>query len=82
MNFHVPTNQTVSFAIYWPSVIREANVTVEDAERFKSQMIRAFDHGEPIWSAALELAFLVEANRSYRKEKTPLALARRVVRMP
>lgn len=46
-----------------------------------AQMLRAFDHGEPIWSAALELAMLVDANRYYRKEKTPLQLARRIVRM-
>lgn len=80
MSFALPENQTVSFAVYWPSVIREADVTVEEADRFKDKMIRAFDHGEPIWMAALELAMMVDLNRNYRPEKTPLHLARRVVR--
>jgi len=44
-------------------------------------MTRAFDHGEPVWSAALELAMLVDANETYKPEKTPLQLARRVVRI-
>ena len=81
MSFAVPANQTVSWAIYWPSVIREADVTVEEAQTYQRQMMRAFDYGEPIWSAALELAMLVDLNRNYRKEKTPLALARRVVKL-
>lgn len=81
MSFAVPENQTVSWSVYWPSVVHEADVAVEDACRFMKQMLRAFDHGEPIWSAALELAMLVDANRYYRKEKSPLQLARRVVRM-
>jgi hypothetical protein len=79
--FHVPENQTVCWAIYKPSVINEAGVTAEEAEKFSRQMMRAFDFGEPIWSAALEIKMLVELNRDYRPEKTPLQLAKRVVRM-
>jgi hypothetical protein len=78
---HVPENQTVSWSVYWPSCIREAGVTVEDAARFQPQMLRAFNFGEPVWSAALELAMLVETNATYRPEKSPLALAKRVVRL-
>ena len=81
MSFAVPANQSVSFAIYWPSVIREAGVSVEDARAHQSAIVKGFDVGEPIWMAALTLKTLVECNRGYRKEKTPLALARRVVRM-
>lgn len=81
MSFHVPANQSVSWAIYWPSVIRDADVTVDEAQRFQRQMMRAFDHGESIRMAALELAMLVDLNRNYRPEKTPLQLAKRVVRM-
>jgi hypothetical protein len=81
MSFEVPANQTVSWAVYWPSVVREADVSIDDAAAYTRQMMRAFDHGEPIWSAALELAMLVDLNRDYRPEKTPLQLAKKVVRL-
>jgi hypothetical protein len=81
MSFHVPANQAVCFAVYKPSVIREAGVTVDEAERFSRQIMRAFDFGEPIWSAAMEVRFLVESNRNYRPSKSPLQLAKRVVRV-
>lgn len=80
MSFAVPKNQTVSWAIYWPSIVREADVSVEEAETYKDKMMRGYDAGEPIWMAALTLRQYVDANRGYRKEKTPLQLARRVVR--
>lgn len=80
-HFHVPHNQTVSWCIYWASAVREADKPLEQCERFRPQMTRAFDHGEPVWSAALELAMLVDANETYKPEKTPLQLARRVVRI-
>ena len=81
MSFHVPANQSVCFAVYKPSVIREAGVAVDQAERFSKQIMRAFDHGEPVWSAAMEVKMLVELNDGYKKEKTPIQLAKRVVRL-
>ena len=81
MSFHLPANQSVCFAVYKPSVIREAGVAAEQAERFSKQIMRAFDFGEPIWSAALEVKMLVELNDGYKKERTPLDLAVRVVRL-
>ena len=80
MSFSVPANQTVSWAVYWPSVIREAHVSVEDAEPYKTKIMRGFDCGEPVWMAALTLAQYVDLNRNYRPERTPLSLARKVVR--
>lgn len=80
MSFAVPENQAVSWAIYWPSIVREADVSVDEAEAYKEKIMRGYDAGEPIWMAALTLKQYVEANRGYRKEKTPMQLARRVVR--
>ncbi len=81
MSFHVPANQSVSWCIYWPSIIRDADVTTDEAQRFMPQMMKCYDAGEPIWMGALTLAQYVECNRNYRPEKTPLQLAKRVVRM-
>lgn len=81
MSFHVPENQAVSWCIYWPSIIREAGVTNDEADPHSAWMMRCYDRGEPIWVAALELKTLVDCNRGYRKEKTPLQLARRVVKV-
>lgn len=81
MSFAVPANQTVSWSIYWPSVIREADVTVEDAARYSDKIMKGFDVGEPIWMAALTLKQYVELNAGYKREKSPIELARRVVRM-
>lgn len=80
MSFEVPENQSVSWAVYWPSVIREADVTVEEAQPWMDKIMSGFDMGEPIWMAAKTLQAYVELNRTYRKEKTPLQLAKRVVR--
>lgn len=81
MSFHVPANQTVSWSIYWPSVVREAEVTADEAQRFSTHIMKGFDAGEPIWMAALTLKQYVELNSNYKPEKTPLQLAKRVVRM-
>lgn len=81
MSFAVPANQSVSFAVYWPSVIREADVTVDEAQAHQGMIVKDFDAGAPIWMAALTLKTLVECNRGYRREKTPLELAKRVVRI-
>ena len=81
MTFQVPVNQSVSWSIFWPSVVNEAEVTIDEAERFKMQIMKGFDMGEPIWMAALTLKQYVELNRDYKPEKTPLELAKRVVRM-
>lgn len=80
MSFAVPANQTTSWAIYWPSVVREAGVSVDEATPYAGKIMHGFDAGEPIWMAALTLAQYVELNRGYKPEKTPLQLARRVVR--
>jgi hypothetical protein len=80
MSFEVPENQSVCWAVYWPSVIREADVTVEEAQAWMTKIMAGFDMGEPIWMAAATLKQYVELNRGYRKEKTPLQLAKRVVR--
>ena len=80
MSFHVPANQATSWAVYWPAIVNEASVSVDEAESFKDKAMKGFDAGEPIWMGALTLKHLVEANRDYRPEKTPLQLAKRVVR--
>jgi hypothetical protein len=79
-SFKVPDNQTVSWCIWWASIIREADVTLEDAEEYRTQMMRCFDNGEPIWMGALTLRQYVDCNKGKINEKTPLQLARRVVR--
>lgn len=90
---HVPANQTNSWSAFWQHVVnapclREMGYTPADCERFRGQAMRCFDRGEPVWMVALELKVLIDNHGtldrpSYasRKEKSPLQLAVRVVRM-
>jgi hypothetical protein len=89
MSFHVPENQAVCWSIFWQSVtsdraILDMGYSVADCDRFKDVAMKRFDAGEPIWSVALEVKMMIDVlgttDNPYRKEKTPLELARRVVR--
>jgi hypothetical protein len=88
MSFHVPANQTNSWNVFWQHVANDPllkDYAAVDYERFKATAQKRFDAGEPVWMVAAEMKMLVDvlgtADNAYRKEKTLLQLARRVVRM-
>ena len=80
-SFYVPDNQTVCWTIYWQSAVRESGLTSERANRFMKWVEKDIDAGIPIWAAALTLKSVSDCVGDYRKEKTPLQLAKRVVRL-
>jgi hypothetical protein len=78
MTFHVPANQTVSYSVYLQTVSK--GYPHEFIKTREKRISQAFDAGEPIWMLEPELELYFEAWKQ-PKEKTPLQLARRVVRL-
>jgi hypothetical protein len=94
MNFHVPANQSVCWSVYWQGVVGDAALaglgySSEECHAHKAAAIVSFDRGEPVWMAALAVKAALDDHgtpdrpvyRLPQVEKTPLQLARRVVRM-
>jgi hypothetical protein len=81
MSFHVPENQTVCWTVYKQAVAQESGLTGEFLAKEHARIARAFEYGEPVWSIVLELKLVDELSGMMKPEKTPLQLARRVVRL-
>lgn len=89
----VPANQSNSWQVFWQHVvshpvIRDMEYTSADCEQFKRQAMASFDRGESVELVAWEMKVLIDVRGTVERptyymkpEKSPLALARRVVRM-
>lgn len=80
-SFYVPENQTVSFSVYKQAVANESHLPHEFLKLMDRRIEVAFDYGEPVWMIVAELQLRHTMNPRQRREKTPLELAVRVVRM-
>lgn len=80
--FYVPSNQSVSFTIYWQSICNESGLSNDFLRAKMSRIHQAFEMGEPIWMITLELQVSYDLIKNYKPQKTPLQLAKRVVRQP
>lgn len=81
MSFYVPANQTVCWSVYNQAIANESHLSHEFLKQQAKRIHRAFDHGEPIWMIVAELQMFWDALPTWKPEKTPLQLAKRVVRL-
>lgn len=81
MSFTVPANQPVSFTVYFQAVCEESRIDHDFIKSRLNRIQRAFEMGEPIAMLVEELKMIKSLNTGRVVNKTPLQLAKRVVRV-
>jgi len=92
MNYR-PENQSCCWSAFWVyvvnhPVIRDMGYTAADCYLYEKKAMAAFDRGESVEMVAWEMKVMIDVcgtvdrpSYAMRREKSPLDLARRVVRM-